>query len=192
MGDTCKLQLGLRCQQNCHHQHREPCIRSGQSPNKPSDNSSKGDFITISPEDGVRGKDGAKQVGVRGYQARLPFAQVKTRLRYPSASRLQIQQVSEKMQAICKQSLSGYSESLLDHLLDNGSKARQTKLSSSGTHPLERQLISKKKKKKKSTCSSNATKENKDEAGTAVPEMGLRTTEEEPHSHRNPQDRGRG
>jgi hypothetical protein len=190
VGDTCKLQLGLRCQQNCHHQHREPCIRSGQSPNKPSDNSSKGDFITISPEDGVRGKDGAKQVGVRGYQARLPFAQVKTRLRYPSASRLQIQQVSEKMQAICKQSLSGYSESLLDHLLDNGSKARQTKLSSSGTHPLERQLIS--KKKKKSTCSSNATKENKDEAGTAVPEMGLRTTEEEPHSHRNPQDRGRG
>lgn len=43
---------------------------------------------------------------------------------------------------------------------------RQTKLSSSGTYPLERQLIS----QKKSTCNSKtgAKKENKDEERTAV------------------------
>lgn len=94
-----------------------PALGEARAPTSPADNSGNGDFIMISPEDGVRGEDGAKHVGVRGYQARLPFAQVKTRPRYPSAPRLPIQQGSEKMQAICKQSLSGYSEGLLDHLL---------------------------------------------------------------------------
>lgn len=50
-----------------------PASGVARAPTSPADNSNNGDFITISPEDEVRGKDGAKHVGVKGYQARLPF-----------------------------------------------------------------------------------------------------------------------